>query len=244
MASVKTHQAGGSYGRESSTIYPGKVWSKIAPQKAGFDPSKLYLAKDRLDKRVGDGRYRVVIVRAGRLVANWNYGFGLNKNVYLISRIASIIGRNFLATAHPCDIKLPLASVAKSIFSCILGIAIDEGKLPSADAKIIDYYPEAMDVPEGEGPKTGRYAFEKDRNITFRQLISNTSGYMKPGEEPGKTFHYQTYGMNILTHAIAKIYGLYSIAGPEGSPGFKQLVDEKLCIPIGADWDYFLMNFN
>jgi CubicO group peptidase (beta-lactamase class C family) len=149
-----------------------------------------------------------------------------------------------LATARPCDIKLPLASAAKSIFSCILGIAIDEGKLPSADAKIFNYYPEAMDVPEGEGPKAGRHAFEKDRNITFRQLISNTSGYMKPGEEPGKAFHYQTYGMNILTHAIAKIYGLYSITDPEGSPGFKQLVDEKLRIPIGADWDYFLMNFN
>jgi hypothetical protein len=64
-----------------------------------------------------------------------------------------------------------LASAAKSIFSCILGIAIADGKLPSADAKIVDYYPEAMDVPEGEGPKPGRYAFEKDRHITFRQLI-------------------------------------------------------------------------
>jgi CubicO group peptidase (beta-lactamase class C family) len=125
-----------------------------------------------------------------------------------------------------------------------LGIAIAESKLPSADAKIVDYYPEAMDVPEGKGPKAGRYAFEKDHNITFRQLISNTSGYMKPGEEPGKVFNYQTFGMNILTHAIAKVYGLYSISDPEGSPGFKQLVDEKLRIPIGATWDYYQMNFN
>ena len=101
-----------------------------------------------------------------------------------------------------------------------------------------------MDVPEGKGPKPGRYAFEKDRDITFRQLISNTSGYMKPGEEPGKVFHYQTFGMNILTHAIAKVYGLHRIADPEGSPGFKQLVDEKLRIPIRATWSYYQMNFN
>jgi CubicO group peptidase (beta-lactamase class C family) len=129
-------------------------------------------------------------------------------------------------------------------FSCILGIAIDEGKLPSADAKIFDYYPEAMDVPEGEGSKDGRYAFEKDRNITFRQLISNTSGYMKPGEEPGKVFHYQTYGMNILTHAIAKTYGMYHISDPKGFPGLKPLIDEKIRIPIGGDWKHEYVNFN
>jgi CubicO group peptidase (beta-lactamase class C family) len=139
---------------------------------------------------------------------------------------------------------LPLASAAKSVFSCILGIAIHEGKIPSADAKIVHFYPEAMDVAEGEGPKPGRYAFRKDRDITFRQLISNTSGYMKPGEAPGKVFHYQTYGMNILTHAIAKIYGLYDVRDPSGSPNFKQIVDEKLRIPIGGNWNYSLMNFN
>jgi len=109
---------------------------------------------------------------------------------------------------------------------------------------LVDYYPEAMDVPQGEGPKEGRYVFEKDRQITFRQLISNTSGYMKPGEEPGTVFHYQTYGMNVLTHAIAKTYGLYDTRDPEGSLGLKVLVDEKLGKPIGASWSYYLANFD
>jgi hypothetical protein len=31
--------------------------------------------------------------------------------------------------------------------------------------------------------------------------------------------------MNILTHAIAKTYGLYAVDDPERSPGFKLLVD-------------------
>ena len=168
-------------------------------------------------------------------------------NVWFISRIMTLTGGNSSTTWNPAfayNLQLPLASVAKSIFSCILGIVIEEGKLPSADARIVDYYPEAMDVPEGKGPKAGRYAFEKDQNITFRQLISNTSGYMKPGEEPGKVFNYQTFGMNILTHAIAKIYGHYSITDPEGSPGLKKLIDDKLRIPIGASWGYYQMNFN
>jgi len=199
--------------------YPGSEWARISPAEAGLDPDGLGRARRWLDDHVGDGRYRVVIVRRGRVVAEWNYGVGPEEQLWL-------------------------ASATKSIFSCMLGIVIEEGKIPSADARIVDYYPEAMDVPEGEGPKEGRYVFVKDRDITFRQLISNTSGYMKPGEEPGKVFHYQTYGMNILTHAIARIYGLYDIRDPEGSPGFKQLVDEKLRIPIGATWGYYLANFD
>jgi CubicO group peptidase (beta-lactamase class C family) len=205
-----------------STIYPGAQWEHVSPAEAGFNPQKLDAAKRWLDDTAGqkdDGHYRVVIVRGGRIVAEWNRGVDANEQLWL-------------------------ASAAKSIFSCILGIAIDEGKISSVDAKIIDYYSEALDVPEGTGPKPGRYAFVKDRAITFRQLISNTSGYMKPNEEPGQVFHYQTYGMNILTHAIAKTYGLYSPDNPTGSPGFKVLVDEKLRIPIGATWGYYFGNFD
>ncbi|UCC63560.1 MAG: beta-lactamase family protein [Anaerolineae bacterium] len=203
----------------TTVVYPDAEWERVAPAEAGFNPEKLTVAKRWLDDRVGDGRYRAAIVRGGHLVAEWNHGVGRDEQLWL-------------------------ASAAKSIFSCILGIAVEEGKISSADAKIVGYYPEAMDVPEGEGPKPGRYAFEKDRAITFRQLIANTSGYMKPGEEPGRVFHYQTYGMNILTHAIAKIYGLYDIRDPEGSPGLNKLVDEKLRLPIGAAWGYYLSNFD
>jgi CubicO group peptidase (beta-lactamase class C family) len=205
-----------------TVLYPGAEWSRTSPAEACFDPGRLAKAKDWLDDtaaQMQDGRYRVVVVRHGHVAAEWNQG---------VSR----------------EERLWLASATKSIFASVLGIVIGEGKIPSIDAKIVEYYPEAMDVPSGSGPKEGRYAFAKDREITFRQLISNTSGYMKPGEQPGQVFHYQTYGMNILTHAIAKIHGLYDVRDPEGSPGFKQLVDEKIRIPIGANWDYYLANFD
>ena len=234
--------------------YPEGDRLKVSASGVGFDLTKLNLAKKWLDGRTKNSRYRVVIIRGGRLVANWNRGFNTKKRrlfefafKQFFSSIRHLTKKNISQSRNSGradDIQLPLASAAKSIFSCILGIAIAEGKLPSADAKIIDFYPEAMDVPEGKGPKPGRYAFEKDRDITFRQLISNTSGYMKPGEKPGKVFHYQTFGMNILTHAIAKIYGNYDISDPEGSAGLKQLVDEKLRIPLGATWGYYQMNFN
>lgn len=206
----------------SVIVYPSEEWVRVDPDEADFDPAKLERAHQWQEERSADARYRAyrtVIVRGGRVVAEWYRG----------------LERGYHAR---------LASATKSIFSCMLAIAIDEDKIASADAKLVDYYPEAMDVPQGEGPKEGRYVFEKDRAITLRQLISNTSGYMKPGEEPGTVFHYQTYGMNVLTHAIAKAYGLYDIGDPEGSPGLKVLMEGKLAKPIGASWSYYLANFD
>ena len=205
-----------------SVIYPGKEWERISPDDAGFHPDRLKEAHIWQEARTQDeryGNYRTVIVRGGRVVAEWTRGMDR-------------------------DDRARLASACKSVFSSVLGIAIAEGTISSADAKLVDLYPEALDVPPGEGPKQGRHVFDKDREITLRQLISNTSGYMKPDEAPGKVFHYQTYGMNVLTHAIAKSYGLYDSADPEGSPGLKVLVDEKLRIPIGATWSYYLANFD
>ncbi len=139
------------------------------------------------EQTIQEAIYRVVIVRSGSVVAEWAHG-----------------------VAH--DKQWGMASAAKSIYSSALAIAIEEGKIGSADDRVVDDYPVMMDVPDGTGPKPGRYAFEKDRAITFRQLISNTSGYMKPGEEPGAVVHYQTFGMNILCHAIATAYGFWDVA--------------------------------
>jgi CubicO group peptidase (beta-lactamase class C family) len=202
-----------------AATYPGKDWEHISSAEAGFDPEKLDQAREWLDDEAGDTAYRVVIVRGGRIVAEWNRGLDR-------------------------DQRLSMYSASKSVFSSVLGIAIDEGRISSADARLTDYYPEAMDVPEGEGPKNGRYAFDKDRAITLRQLISNTSGYMKPGEEPGRVFHYQTYGMNVLVHAISKTYGNYDIGDAENSPDLRPLLDQRIGGPIGASFTISRENFD
>jgi CubicO group peptidase (beta-lactamase class C family) len=133
------------------------------------------------------------------------------------------------------------ASAAKALYSLLLGIAIDDGKIGGIDDRVIDYYPDMVDVADGEGPKPGIHALPKDREITFRQLVSNTSGYLKMEEQPGKVFHYQTFGMNVLTHAIAKVYGLYDSADAEALPGCGQLLAERIRDVIGATWrhDYY-----
>ncbi len=202
----------------NTSTYPDAEWERRTPAEENFDPEILDNAKQWFDGHADE--YRLVIARNGRIVAEWNRGIDQD------------------------DRQVGIASAAKSIYSNILGIVVREGKIPSADACVFDYYPEMMDVPKGEGPKTGRYAFEKDRDITFRQLISNTSGYMKPGEDPGKVFHYQTFGMNILTHTLAKVYGYYDVNKPVESLGFQNLVKEKLADPIGANFKYSLRNFD
>ena len=193
--------------------FPKDNWETVPSDEAGLDPDRLDKAKVWLDERVEDRKYRFAIVRGGKLVVEWNH------------RVER-------------DEKLATASTWKSMLSNVLGIAVAEGKLPSVDAEVCDYWPEFMDVPEGTGPKDGRYTFPKDRQITFRQLISNTSGYMKPGEEPGTVFHYQSWGMNILSHAVAHLYGYYDAKDPEESDGCMRLMREKLAEPLGAAWAF------
>jgi CubicO group peptidase (beta-lactamase class C family) len=175
-----------------------------------------------MDAIEGENPYRVVVVRDGRIVAEWNNEIDPGER--------APAGR--------------MASATKSVYSSILGIAVAEETIPSPDAKLADYFPEALEVLPGEGPKEGRHARHKDREITLRQLIANTSGYLKPGEPPGEVKHYQTYGMNVLTHAIASRYGLYDPDDPDGCPGFEVLMDTRLRIPLRADWGYYRYNFD
>jgi CubicO group peptidase (beta-lactamase class C family) len=197
--------------------FPEGAWPESSPAELGFDEEKLQLAADWLDHNALSP-YRVGILRNGHLLAVWRKGVEL-------------------------DAKRGIGSGHKTLYGCMLAIAIDEGKIGSADDCVVDYFPEIMDVPEGKGPKAGRFAREKDRGITFRQLITNTSGYLKPDERPGEKFHYQTFGMNVLTHAIEKVYDCYDPTGSTNPPGFGSLVQEKIGDPIGAKIASSVWNF-
>jgi len=199
--------------------FPEKQWAHKPPEDLGFSSDGLAVAESWYRDLAGERGFQIAVARYGYIVAEWRQGVR-------------------------ADRRFPQASAAKSYYSCLLGIAVEEGRLPSPDARVVDYYPEMMDVPEGTGPKEGRYAFEKDREITFRHLICNVSGYMKPGEQPGVVFHYQTYGMNVLTHALAKIYGLYDVEDPDRLPGCGKLLEEKIRDPIGGTWSYTYTDFD
>lgn len=200
-------------------MFPGEEWEWAEPADVDMDTDAFEQARERMVAEAGERPYRVVVVRGGRMVAEWEQG-------------------------HATRERLNMASATKSLFSSMLGIAVAEGKLNSADDRLIDYFPEFMDVPEGKGPKPGRHAKPVDKDITFRQLISNTSGYMKPGEEPGKQFHYQTFGMNVLCHGISCAHGMYDSSDPDRLPGIGQLIEDKIRNPIGGEWTYRYTDFD
>lgn len=176
---------------------PCEDWESKNPDELGMSAEKLNNAENLLlDESQGEP-FRAVVVRHGYIAAEWSHGIGAGQHIRQ-------------------------ASAGKSFYSCMLGIAVSEGKIPTLDARVVDYYPEMMEVKEGEGPKEGRYAFEEDREITFRQLICNTSGYMKPGEQPGKHFHYQDRRHEHYHHSLATIYGAYDSDDPDRLPGSRR----------------------
>ena len=204
----------------STVQFPTAEWEARPAEDLGFDADKLEEARLRTAAKAGpDAKYRVLVVRGGFIAAEWNAGFDANH-----------LGRQ--------------ASAAKSVYACLLGVAVAEGKVPSSDARVAEVYPEMLQVPEGSGPKPGRCNKPEDEGITFRHLITNPSGYLKPGELPGKVHHYQTFGMNVLMHAIGKIYGVYDAGDPEKSTGPGELVREKLRDPIGGSWTWRWTNFD
>lgn len=199
--------------------FPEAEWQSRRPDELGFDAAKLDAVWTRLLDQLGTERKaRVCVVRGGYMAAEWCVGIGPEERV----------GQ---------------ASAAKSVFSSLLGIVVGEGRIPSADARVCEYYPELLEVPMGRGPKPGRGNKPEDAQITFRHLITNTSGYLKPGERPGECFHYQTDGMNVLMHALGRIYGVYSSDDPEGSIGPGELVAQKIRDPIGGSWGWRWSNF-
>ena len=200
-------------------IFPGEKWHQATAEDMGFDSDKLLAVKQWLNDIANNNPWRVMIVRGGYSIAEWEVRIARNT-------------------------QISQASIDKSFVSCMLGIAIDEGKISGLDAKVTDYFPEMMDIGPTEGPRAGRYAFEKDAEITFRQLLSQTSGFMKPDHGPSQLFHYQTFGINLVTHAVAKVYGVYDSSNPDHLPGGRQFLDERIRNPIGASWDSPRFNFD
>jgi len=130
-------------------------------------------------------------------------------------------------------------SMAKSIISILIGVAIDEGKIKSLDDPVADYLPEFT---------------EEKKNITIRHILTMSSGlswsesYSHPfcdvaelyydtddrdlalnrrriEEDPGETFRYKSGDTQVL------VYVLKAATGKSVS----EYASEKLWKKIGAE---------
>jgi len=75
----------------------------------------------------------------------------------------------------------PSYSISKSMISCLVGIAIDEGWLQSVNQKAIDFIPEIKNKPYAE-------------KLTIKHLLNHTSGIKYSLIEDGNLY----YGKNII----------------------------------------------
>ena len=120
-------------------------WPVSTPAEEGLDPdlvAELYWRADRLETV-----YSVLVVKNGQLVAERYYHDGW----------AGLQGN--------------VQSVTKSYTSALVGIALEEGCLPSVDEPMMTYFPELA----------GRLRDPRKEQITIRELLQMRAGY--PWEE-------------------------------------------------------------
>lgn len=111
-------------------------------------------------------------------------------------------------------------SLTKSICSILIGIAIEQGYLKSADQKIVDFFPDLNDDPD-----------KRKQEITIRNIMNQASGlyhedlnklyeflsqpmpftYVLKSDlisEPGKIFHYNNAATHLLSVILTKATGM------------------------------------
>jgi CubicO group peptidase (beta-lactamase class C family) len=116
---------------------PGDAWDVVAPADEGMDAAGLTEAKDYAFAD-GMNTQGVVVVRHGKIVAEW-YADGASSDSWAASW-----------------------SMAKSFTSALVGIAIDEGKIPGVDEPMTTWYPEWKGTPK--------------EKITLRDVLQMSSG--------------------------------------------------------------------
>ena len=129
-------------------------------------------------------------------------------------------------------------SVSKTVIGLLIGIAIEEGKIPSVDEPVSTYLPEFL--TNGRDILTIRHLLLMAAGFDWQESGKNplseaAEGYygsdlyglvtrLRMVEEPGKRFHYQSGNSQILGFILEKATGLT----------LTEYMHTKLWEPIGA----------
>jgi CubicO group peptidase (beta-lactamase class C family) len=132
-------------------------------------------------------------------------------------------------------------SMAKSYISALIGVALQEGKIKSIDQAVCDYLPDfchsglekitiqhLLTMSSGLEWQEG-YAspFSPTTEAYYGNNLRRLIGRLRPAEEPGKTFRYQSCDTQVLAFVLEAATG-------------KKISDyayEKLWEPLGCERD-------
>lgn len=188
-------------------------WQRADPSASGFDAARL----EEILGRMMDGTlnvHGVVVVRHGKLVAE-AYRAGRDR----------IVNHLFAHTvAFGPGVRHDARSVGKSVIGLLTGIALAEGRIPSVEGPVLDYYPE---FPELATPER--------RAIQLQHLLGMSSGLAwhergaGPDDEhrlmwkwtpvyhplsrplaaaPGTTFTYNSGGALLMADILSRATGM------------------------------------
>jgi CubicO group peptidase (beta-lactamase class C family) len=171
-------------------------WPISTPEEQGLDSklvAEIYLSAAELETL-----YSLLIIKNGYLVAEDYFNDG------------------------SVDKKDRLQSVTKSFTSALVGIALEQGCLSSADQKMLDFFPEIAD----------KISDSRKNQITVRNLLEMRAGYPREEDdqalwdgllsghyppliedfplvsEPGTRFHYSNLTSNWLGIIVDRSCGL------------------------------------
>jgi CubicO group peptidase (beta-lactamase class C family) len=185
--------------------WPTAEWQESTPEEQGMDAGHFESLREHIKENLPHMR-SVLVIRHGYIVFEESY------------------------QGVPNDYQ-NVASVAKSVVSALIGIALQEGSIKSLDQKVVDFYPEY--VTSDTDPQI--------KDITLEHLLTMTSGLVGEtdfGEDwfkstleqpvssnPGRVFHYNDAAVHLLsgiltrtTHMTAKEFGNKFLFQPLGIP--------------------------
>lgn len=218
--------------RHAQTVHwPTTGWQTSAPEEQGIDGSILAA----LDKKFKEGEYGYVdsmlVIRNGYVVFNNSYdndyvkiNEGKDESPHLFNY--------YNPEYHPFykGTKLhTLQSVTKSFASALIGIAIDQGKIPDVNVQVLDYFKGREIKHANEWKKrmtlenilTMKAGFEWDESIPIDDP-KNPTLYMEHcddwvdyvinlpmDKEPGTVFLYNNGASHLLSYILKEATGIY-----------------------------------
>lgn len=146
------------------------------------------------------------------------------------------------------DSRFTSWSMAKSVISTLIGMAIEEKKIASVDDPVGNYVPELKNSAYGKIPikHVLQMSSGVDFDETYGSRFSDIQGFFQKvfmlGNQPidvvqdygtkgpsGKKFEYISLDTQVLSHIVSSVYG----------KSISLLVQEKLAQPLGWDDSYW-----
>ena len=161
---------------DKSQVTDNNIWNEATPRSVGFDEEALANA---FDYAFADGTYTqaALVIKDNKLVYERYRGVEaneLNSSKTLVALFNSLLGISLIANLPDKNTQVTSWSMAKSITSVLVSIAVEKKLIKSIDDPVTDYLDEWTEDTES---KREASTSQKSRSkITIRNLLNMRSG--------------------------------------------------------------------